>query len=76
MQVQKDLKARIEKTSKENERNYILREQMKAIQKELGGDKDPKQKYIDMVNRKLEEMKRDEVSPAAITVWLWNRDKA
>lgn len=76
MQVQKDLKARIEKTSKENERNYILREQMKAIQKELGGDKDPKQKYIDMVNRKLEEMKHDEVSPAAITVWLWNRDKA
>ena len=49
---------------------------MKAIQKELGGDKDPKQKYIDMVNRKLEEMKRDEVSPAAITVWLWNGDKA
>ena len=76
MQVQKDLKARIEKTSKENERNYILREQMKAIQKELGGDKDPKQKYIDMVNRKLEEMKHDEVSPAAITVWLWNGDKA
>ena len=76
MQVQKDLKARIEKTSKENERNYILREQMKAIQKELGGDKDPKQKYIDMVNRKLEEMKRDEVSPAAITVWLWSENEA
>ena len=35
MQLQKDLKARIEKATKENERKYFLHEQLKAIQKEM-----------------------------------------
>ncbi|CBK19616.2 uncharacterized protein [Blastocystis hominis] len=66
MQLQKDLKARIEKATKENERKYFLHEQLKAIQKEMGGDKDPKQNYLNMVNAKLEQMRKDHVSPAAI----------
>lgn len=77
MQLQKDLKARIEKATKENERKYFLHEQLKAIQKEMGGDKDPKQNYLNMVNAKLEQMRKDHVSPAAIAVemekWVENR---
>lgn len=68
VQLQKDLKMRIEKATKENERKYFLHEQLKAIQKEMGGDKDPKQKYLNMVNAKLEQMRKDHVSPAAIAV--------
>ena len=73
MQLQKDLKARIEKATKENERKYFLHEQLKAIQKEMGGDKDPKQNYLNMVNAKLEQMRKDHVSPAAIAVELEKR---
>ena len=73
MQLQKDLKARIEKATKENERKYFLHEQLKAIQKEMGGDKDPKQNYLNMVNAKLEQMRKDHVSPAAIAVELEDR---
>lgn len=73
MQLQKDLKARIEKATKENERKYFLHEQLKAIQKEMGGDKDPKQNYLNMVNAKLEQMRKDHVSPAAIAVEMEKR---
>lgn len=70
MQLQKDLKARIEKATKENERKYLLHEQLKAIQMEMGGDQDPKQKYLSMVKAKLEEMRKENASPAAISVRL------
>ena len=39
-----------------------------AVQQQLGGDKDPKQSYIDKINAQLEEMKGRHVSEAAISV--------
>lgn len=66
--LQAELKRRVEASSKETERKYLLREQLKVIQQQLGGDKDPKQSYIDKINAQLEEMKGRHVSEAAISV--------
>ena len=59
IRVQQELKKKVEANTKETERKYVLREQMKVIQQQLGGDKDPKQAYIEKINKKVEEMKKD-----------------
>lgn len=66
--LQKELQQQVQKNTKETERRYILKEQMKAIQQQLGNDKDPKMAYIEKAKQKIEEMKKQKVSPAAITV--------
>ena len=66
--VQKELQQQVQKNAKETERKFILREQMKAIQQQLGSDKDPKMAYIDKAKQKIEKMKKEKVSEAAITV--------
>lgn len=75
--VQKDLQQQVQKNAKETERKFILREQMKAIQQQLGSDKDPKMAYIDKAKQKIEQMKKERVSEAAITVrvneWIDDR---
>lgn len=68
IRIQQELKKKVEANTKETERKFILKEQMKVIQQQLGGDKDPKQSYIDKINTKLEDMKNRKVSEAAITV--------
>ena len=68
IRIQQELKKKVEANTKETERKFILKEQMKVIQQQLGGDKDPKQSYIDKINAKLEDMKNRKVSEAAITV--------
>ena len=68
IRIQQELKKKVESNTKETERKYVLKEQMKVIQQQLGGDKDPKQAYIEKVNKKVEEMKKTKVSEAAVTV--------
>ena len=68
IRVQQELKKKVEANTKETERKYVLREQMKVIQQQLGGDKDPKQAYIEKINKKVEEMKKDKASEAAVSV--------
>ena len=68
IRIQQELKKKVESNTKETERKYVLKEQMKVIQQQLGGDKDPKQSYIDKINAQLEEMKGRHVSEAAISV--------
>lgn len=68
IRVQQELKSKVESSTKEAERKYILKEQLKVIQQQLGTAKDPKQAYIEKVNKKVEEMKESKVNEAAITV--------
>ena len=68
IRMQQSIKQQVEANTKDTERKYMLKEQMKVIQKELGGNKDPKQSYIDQVNEKLAEMEKRKVSDAAINV--------
>ena len=68
IRIQQELKKKVESNTKETERKYVLKEQMKVIQQQRGGDKDPKQAYIEKVNKKVEEMKKTKVSEAAVTV--------
>ena len=71
IRMQQDLKKKVEENTKETERKYMLKEQMKVIQQQLGGDKDPKQSYIEKIQEKVADMEKRKVSPAAIGVGDW-----
>lgn len=66
--LQKELQKQVQENTKETERRYILKEQMKAIQQQLGSDKDPRMAYIEKARQKIDTMKKEKVSPAAISV--------
>lgn len=54
LEIQRSIRSRVEKEMGENQREFILREQMKAIQQELG-ERDDKASEIDDLKRKIEE---------------------
>ena len=53
---------------KENERKYLLKEQLKIVQQQLGTESDLKQTYINKVQERIDKMKQDNVPQAAISV--------
>ena len=75
IRMQQDLKRKVEENTKETERKFMLKEQMKVIQQQLGGDKDPKQSYIEKIQEKLADMEKRKVSSAAIGVCNENGDE-
>ena len=66
--IEQQIAENVKSNMKDTERKFFLREQMKAIQKELGDDKDPKTVYIDKIQKELQRMKDEKVNPAAISV--------
>ena len=68
LQLSQTIMSNVSETAKKNERTFILREQLKVINEELGGNNDPKQKYMTKVKEQLEIMKQNHANPPAIAV--------
>ncbi len=56
LQIQKNIRSRVEKEMGETQREFLLREQLKAIQQELG-ERDERQGEVDEYRAKAEEAK-------------------
>ena len=56
LQIQKNIRSRVEKEMGETQREFLLREQLKAIQQELG-ERDERQGEVDEYRTKAEEAK-------------------
>ncbi len=61
LEIQKNIRSRVEKEMGETQREFILREQMKAIQQELG-ERDERSSEVDEYREKIEAAK---MAPAA-----------
>ena len=59
LQIQKNIRSRVEKEMGETQREFLLREQMKAIQQELG-ERDERQSEVDDYRAKALEAKLPE----------------
>lgn len=59
IEVQKNIRTRVEKEMGDNQREFILREQMKAIQQELG-ERDDRLNEIDEYRQKIQECQMPE----------------
>ena len=61
LEIQKNIRSRVEKEMGDTQREFILREQMKAIQQELG-ERDDKSSELDDYREKIEAAKMPEAS--------------
>ncbi|HEY3330974.1 MAG TPA: endopeptidase La [Capsulimonadaceae bacterium] len=74
IEVQKNIRSRVEKEMGDNQREFILREQMKAIQQELG-ERDERMSEIDEYRLKIEECAMPEVVAERATKELSRLEK-
>ncbi|MDR3709724.1 MAG: endopeptidase La [Capsulimonadaceae bacterium] len=74
IEVQKNIRSRVEKEMGDNQREFILREQMKAIQQELG-ERDDRLSEIDEYRQKIEECAMPELVAERATKELGRLEK-
>jgi Lon-like ATP-dependent protease len=65
--IQKNISAKVEEKLSKQQRDYVLREQIKTINKELGADKDDREDLVKNFRSKIESFKSN-VPPATLKI--------